>query len=55
MYNEAHEDYDKAISINPKNPEYWHNKGLAIQDTKDPKLYEKAVEMFKKAIEVCFV
>lgn len=52
MYVEAHEDYDRAIERNPKNPEYWHNKGLAFQNPKDPNLYDKAIEMYKKAIEV---
>jgi hypothetical protein len=28
-YIKAHEDYDTAISIAPRNAKLWHSKGLA--------------------------
>lgn len=35
MFNEAHDDYDKALAIEPKNPKtaakLFHSKGLAYQ------------------------
>jgi tetratricopeptide (TPR) repeat protein len=33
----------------PTNAKFYHSKGLAYQDTKE---HEKAIEMFKKALEV---
>jgi len=35
----AHADYDKAISIAPNNPKFWHSKGLAYEGKalEDPK------------------
>ena len=53
----AHIDYDKAISIAPNNPKFWHSKGLAYEgksneDIKkqDQTLQEKAIEMYKQAL-----
>jgi hypothetical protein len=35
----AHSDYDKAISIQPSNPKFYHSKGLAFEGKalEDPK------------------
>jgi tetratricopeptide (TPR) repeat protein len=33
----------------PTNAKFYHSKGLAYQDTKE---YDKAISMFKKALEV---
>jgi tetratricopeptide (TPR) repeat protein len=33
----------------PTNSKFYHSKGLAFQDTKE---YDKAIEMFKKALDV---
>lgn len=46
----AHRDYDKAIDLNPENPKFYHSKGLAYEGTKNPELYERAIEMYKKAL-----
>lgn len=45
----AHADFDAAIGILPTNAKFYHSKGLAFQDTQE---YERAIEMFKKALEV---
>ena len=50
MYDEAHNDYDTAIEIEPKNPRYWHSKGLAYQKTEQPELVEMAIKMYKQAL-----
>jgi len=46
---EAHKDFDLAIKIMPTNAKFYHSKGLAYQDTKD---YDRAIDMFKRALEV---
>ena len=45
----AHSDFDNAIKLMPSNAKFFHSKGLAYQDTHE---YDKAIEMFKKALEV---
>ena len=45
----AHQDFDNAIRLMPTNAKFFHSKGLAYQDTKQ---YQKAIDMFKKALEV---
>jgi tetratricopeptide (TPR) repeat protein len=45
----AHNDFDYAIKLMPTNAKFYHSKGLAYQDTKE---YDKAISMFKKALEV---
>lgn len=46
---QAHADFDLAINLMPTNAKFYHSKGLAYQDTME---YNKAIEMFKKALEV---
>jgi|JI10StandDraft_1071094.scaffolds.fasta_scaffold389377_2 tetratricopeptide (TPR) repeat protein len=31
QYDEAHEDYDRAIGLSPNNPKFYHSKGLAYE------------------------
>ena len=45
----AHQDFNDAIKIMPTNAKFYHSKGLAYQDTGE---YDKAIIMFKKALEV---
>ena len=46
---QAHADFDLAIQIMPTNAKFYHSKGLAYQDTNE---YERAIEMFQKALDV---
>lgn len=58
----AHDDFDKALSIDQKNPKFWHAKGLTFQaqaDELDPitakvewkSFIEDAIDMFDHAQE----
>lgn len=62
-FESAHADYDRAISIQPSNPKFWHSKGLAyegkaLEDQKKVSvnhdmilsLQEKSIEMYKQAL-----
>jgi tetratricopeptide (TPR) repeat protein len=53
MFDEAQKDYDRAIAINKENPNFYFSKGLAFYDTKDVRLYDEAIKMFKKVISLC--
>ena len=42
-------DFDKSIKINPNFPCPWNGLGNVYSETKD---YYKAIEVYKKAIEI---
>lgn len=48
-YEQAQEDFDRAIEISEDNPKFWHSKGLAYVKQKE---YENAIEMFKQALKI---
>jgi tetratricopeptide (TPR) repeat protein len=59
----AHDDYSKALSLDPFNAKIWHSKGLAYQSEADHRQkanngaldkanIDHAIEMFKKALEI---
>jgi len=59
MYDEAHEDYDRAIALSPNDPKFWHSKGLAFQGKSeeagprgDPFFIDKATEMYMTALSI---
>ena len=35
QYDKAHENYDVATGLEPKNARYWHQKGLTFEYQKD--------------------
>jgi tetratricopeptide (TPR) repeat protein len=49
QYEEAIEDYNKAIELNPKNAEAYNNRGNAHSELNK---HEEAIEDFNKAIEL---
>lgn len=62
QYEEAHEDYDRAIGLSPNNPKFYHSKGLAYEGKathimenekrEDADLQEMAIEMYQKSLEL---
>ena len=48
-FEEAIEEYDKAIELDPNDPDYHNNKGVALYELHR---YEEAIEEFDKAIEL---
>ena len=48
-YEEALEYHNKAIELNPENPEYWRCKGNCL---KELHRYEEAIICFDKSIEL---
>jgi Flp pilus assembly protein TadD len=48
-FEEAIRKFDKAIELNPNNPDYHNNKGVALYELKR---YEEAIEEFDKAVEL---
>jgi len=48
-FEEAIEEFDKAIELDPNNPKYHNNKGNALYDLHN---YQEAIEEFDKAIEL---
>ena len=48
-YDQAIEDFDKAIELNPKLTEAYYNRGNAYYGKKD---YDKAIADYNKAIEL---
>ena len=48
-YKEAIQDYDKAIEINSKYAEAYHNRGIANTELKE---YKEAIQDYDKAIEI---
>ena len=46
---DAHEDFDKAISITGTNSKFFHSKGLAYQDAED---YDNAIKQFEMALDI---
>ena len=51
-YDEAHEDYDRAIELEPEEAKFYHSKGLAFEGTHDEEDYYAAIENYKKALEL---
>jgi tetratricopeptide (TPR) repeat protein len=49
QYQEAVEDYSKAIELSPNNATYWSNRGDAYSKLNE---YHKAIEDFSKAIQI---
>ncbi|MBD2485541.1 tetratricopeptide repeat protein [Planktothrix sp. FACHB-1365] len=45
-YEEAITNYDKAIALNPDNPDYWSNRGLILQDLG---YYQEAIESYQQS------
>lgn len=62
MFESAHQDYDRAISLAPHNSKLWHAKGLAFESqadeihhqtqTYDDELMQLAIDMFSEAIRL---
>ena len=48
-YKEAIEDFDKVIELDPKFPDAYYNKAVAINHLG---IYDEAVEFYDKAIEL---
>ena len=48
-YEEAIEEFDKAIELDPNDPDYHYYKGIALYELHK---YEEAIEEFDKAIEL---
>lgn len=49
-YKEAISSWVKAISINPKDPDYYFNLGIAFFEIKN---YKESIENLKRAIAIC--
>jgi anaphase-promoting complex subunit 3 len=48
-YENAHKDYDTAISLSDENSSFYHAKGLAYQYSEQ---FQNAKECFKKALQI---
>ena len=52
MLDDAHENYDEAIRMEPNNDRFWHQKGLAYQQSGSKDNVSEAIRMFKQALEL---
>ncbi len=52
MLDQAHENYDEAIRMEPNNDRFWHQKGLAYQQSGSKDNVSEAIRMFKQALEL---
>jgi tetratricopeptide (TPR) repeat protein len=48
-YEEALQNYDRAIDGNPNASHFWHNKGITLANSKR---YEQAIVAYDKAIQI---
>ena len=51
-FDKAHQDYDRAIDLQPGDSRFYHSKGLAYEGTNKDEYFEAAIENYKKAIEL---
>lgn len=61
-FDEAHRDYDRAISLAPNNAKLYHSKGLAYQGEAEhiqqlsgefnAELNQRAIEMYQQALKL---
>lgn len=49
-YSDAVANWVKAISINPKDPDYYFNLGIAFFETKN---YKESIENLRRALAIC--
>ena len=50
QYNDAINNWVKAISLNPGDPDFYFNLGIAFFETKN---YTESVENLRKSIQIC--
>jgi len=49
-FEKAHNDYDKAIELEPNNPRFWHSKGLAFEGVDAEGNIQQAIRMYKQSL-----